>query len=97
MAKIYAGSDNYILSGTTKTLNTGKGKVLSVLIASYNGPATFVFFDNTAASGSILFTLVLDQYQTLQINFNPLFPPVFAIGLTVAISALGYCHVVTEA
>ena len=77
----YRGTSAYISTATTTTVKSGAGHLHSVVV---NGGAagTIIGYDNTAASGTILFSF--DSTNALN---TYMFDVQFNIGLTIVTSA----------
>ena len=93
--QIFAGTNNFVPSSTTKTLHSKAGKLRGI-IASATAQATIVFYDNTSGAVPHLLILDISAYQTIVILFDNLLPLTFSTGLTVVTSANCHCMVITE-
>ena len=96
MAKIYAGSANYVAKATTKVIHAAPGKLRAVILSG-DGTGTVTFYDNTTATGAILMVLDVLANQTREIFFDNLMPVVFTVGLSIITSTNARCFVITEA
>ena len=96
MAKIYAGSANYVAKATTKVIHAAPCK-LRAIILSGDATGTVTFYDNTTATGTILMVLDVVANQTKEIILDNLMPIVCATGLSIITSANARCFVITEA
>jgi hypothetical protein len=96
--KIYAGSNNFDPANTSagKLIHSGPGKIRVILASASTGTGTITFYDNTAASGTVLLALYPSSMGGIFAEYPQLTPLVFTTGLTVVTSQYAACHVVTE-
>ena len=96
----YINSDynQFVAAGSSSTLHTGAGKVRAILAT--NSIATYqalTLYDNTAASGNVLFTAYVGATMPLIIILPNDLPLVFSTGLHVVTGANTQAMIITEA
>jgi hypothetical protein len=97
MARIQAYAANWTGSGTTNTIVSGPGGIHSIIISSSSATsATVIFYDNTAASGTILLTVNINSQYPFIWHSKDIAPLRFATGLTVVSPTGCSTFVVTE-
>jgi hypothetical protein len=97
MAKIVANYTNFVAASSTVTLSAGSGKVHAITVFGiYAAPSLVTFYDNTSASGNILFACYVSCYYPCIIIYPPHLALKFTVGLTVVTADGAICHVVTE-
>ena len=77
----------YISTATTTVCKTGAGLLHSIVFQGGTA-GTVIGYDNTAASGTILFS-----FDALSAIGNPIFDVSFSIGLTVVTAAATKCTI----
>jgi hypothetical protein len=97
MARIISDYNNYLPVSTTKTLHSGSGKVHAILATSDSSTGMVTIYDNTAASGSILFQISLNSTTPAFIILPAERPLRFHTGLTVVTDANTRCLIISEA
>ena len=87
-------NEKIVNQATGSTLVTGPGRVLGVMAtAESSTPQTVTLWDNTAASGTLLWRLYVSSYAPVIVFFPPGFHLSFTIGLHVVTSAYPTCIV----
>ena len=96
----YINSDynQFVGASGSSTLHTGAGKVRAILATNSSATAqTLTLYDNTAASGNILFAASVASPMPLVIILPIDFPLSFSTGLHVTTGANTQAMIITEA
>lgn len=97
MARIYAYRQNYCPPGASTSVAAGAGGIHTLIVTcNSTAPAQVILYDNTAASGNILFSLFVSAYAPVVFNLKDVGPIRFTTGLTVVCPASVAAFVVIE-
>lgn len=98
MRRIFSTSDQYVHESYGKVLHSGPGKIYTLIVTcSSTTAAAVTVYDNTAASGTVLFKANVAAYAPLVIHFPQNTPLVFTTGLAIATAAGVEAFAITEA
>ena len=95
MARIQAYSSQYCPPGAPTTVATGPGKIHTIIATATSG-LQIIFYDNTAGSGTVLFSIFVTAYAPVIFNLKDIGPIRFTTGLTAVVPASSACFLVIE-
>lgn len=88
MARVRSNTTTYLPPSTTRVLHAGPCRVHGVLASGLStGAGTFTLYDNTAASGAVLFSASVSLYAPLLLLLSPLEALDCTSGLTAVTDA----------
>jgi hypothetical protein len=95
MSRIQAFSSQYCPPGATTTVASSSGKIHTIIATAASG-VQIIFYDNTAGSGTVLFSIFVTAYAPIAFNLKDVGPIRFTTGLTVVVPASAACFLVIE-
>jgi len=85
MSKLINDHNVFIDSGASSVIHSGPGKIHSIYVCSTAAAGTVVtFYDNTAAAGNTLLTIMAGPLTPFFIMLGPIYSIPFAVGLAVS-------------